>query len=302
MQENYSEKKNSSSLTKILAAAVIAETILIIYLLFSMNAQKEEADNLIAQIETGNSQKDSLNREMAMIVDSYNQLRTTNDTINAQLEEQKAKVVELMANLKRTKASNLDSIKKYKAEIETMRSIMRSFVVQIDSLNTKNQILTEENSRLTGQLSNARNENRQLTNVKDSLQGRVKEAEALKAQGMRLTALNDRDNETTRILKTQKFRITFTLNENEMTKKGSKDLLVRLVKPDGSILMNESSGFFNYQGKEIAYSAKKNINYDGKAQNAVVYVISREVLSGGVYQADVFADGKNIGSVSVKID
>ena len=87
-----------------------------------------------------------------------------------------------------------------------------------------------------------------------------------------------------------------------MTKKGSKDLLVRLVKPDGSILMNESSGFFNYQGKEIAYSSKKNINYDGKAQNAVVYIISREVLSAGNYQADVFCEGRNIGSVEINVN
>ena len=239
---------------------------------------------------------------MEIILDNYNQLQTTNDTINAQLAEQKAKVEELMTTLKRTKASNLDSLKKYRAEVETLRSIMRSFVVQIDSLNTKNQILTEENNRLSGQLSNARQQNKQLSNVKDSLQGRVKEAETLKAQGIKLVALNDRDNETSRILKTKKFRVTFTLSENEMTKKGEKDLMVRLVKPDGSILMNESSGFFNYQGKEIAYSSKKNVNYDGKAQNAVVYVISREVLSAGNYQADVFCEGRNIGSVTININ
>ena len=297
------EKENSNSpVNKLLLALVLVLAVAVIWLLIDRSAQKQQADDLIAKIEIGNLQKDSLNREMTMIMDSYNQLQTTNDTINAQLEEQKAKVAELMTTLKRTKASNLDSLKKYRAEVETLRSIMRSFVVQIDSLNTKNIMLTEENNRLTGQLSNARHENRQLSNVKDSLQGRVKEAEALKAQGMRLVALNDRDNETTRILKAKKFRVTFTLNENDMTKKGSKDLLVRLVKPDGSILMYESSGFFNYQGKEIAYSSKKNINYDGKAQNAVVYIISREVLSAGNYQADVFCEGRNIGSVEINVN
>jgi hypothetical protein len=299
MQENSNP---TSSVNKLLLALVIIEAVAIIWLLIDLRAQKQASDDLVAKIEIGNNQKDSLSREMAMIMDSYNQLQTTNDTINAQLEEQKAKVAELMTTLKRTKASNLDSLKKYRAEVETLRSIMRSFVVQIDSLNTKNIMLTEENNRLTGQLSNAKRQNEKLSNVKDSLQGRVKEAETLKAQGMKLVALNERDNETTRILKTKKFRVTFTLNENDMTPKGSKDLLVRLVKPDGSILMNESSGFFNFQGKEIAYSSKKNVNYDGKAQNAVVYIISREVLSAGNYQADVFADGRNIGSVTVNIN
>ncbi len=297
MQEN-----SKSTVNKVLLALVIAEAIAILVLFINKGKQEKEAEEMMQKIEIGNNQKDSLNREMEIILDNYNQLQTTNDTINAQLAEQKAKVEELMTTLKRTKASNLDSLKKYRAEVETLRSIMRSFVVQIDSLNTKNQILTEENNRLSGQLSNARQQNKQLSNVKDSLQGRVKEAETLKAQGIKLVALNDRDNETSRILKTKKFRVTFTLSENEMTKKGEKDLMVRLVKPDGSILMNESSGFFNYQGKEIAYSSKKNINYDGKAQNAVVYVISREVLSAGNYQADVFCEGRNIGSVTININ
>ena len=287
---------------KLLLAVAIVEAVVIIGLLINMNNTKKETERLINQIEVGTMEKDSLNHEMSLIVDNYNQLKTTNDTINAQLEEQKAKVVELMENLRRTKASNRDSLKKYKAEIETMRSIMRSFIVQIDSLNTKNIMLTEENNRLTGQLSNVKNENKKLSNAKDSLQGRVKEAEALKAVGLKLVALNDRDNETTRIIKTQKFRVTFTINENEMTKTGEKDVFVRIVKPNGEILKNENTGFFKYQGNEIAYSGKKTINYDGKAQATTLYAISREVLSAGIYQADIFCDGKNIGSVSVKLD
>ena len=297
------EKENSNSpVNKLLLALVLVLAVAVIWLLIDRSAQKQQADDLIAKIEIGNLQKDSLNREMTMIMDSYNQLQTTNDTINAQLEEQKAKVAELMTTLKRTKASNLDSLKKYRAEVETLRAIMRSFVVQIDSLNTKNIMLTEENTRLSGQLSSVKNENKKLSNAKDSLQGRVKEAEALKAVGMKLTALNDRDNETSRIIKAQKFRVTFTINENEMTKTGEKDVYLRLVKPNGEILKNENTGFFKYQGSDIAYSGKKTINYDGKAQPVTIYAISREVLSGGVYQADLFCDGRNIGSVSVKMN
>ena len=300
MQENNNNQ--GAGVNKLLLALAIVEAAVIVWLLVAMNSSKKEAEQLISQIEIGNMEKDSLSHEMSLLVDDYNQLKIDNDTINAQLEEQKAKVVELMENLRRTKASNRDSLKKYKAELETMRSIMRSFVVQIDSLNTKNIMLTEENTRLSGQLSSVKNENKKLSNAKDSLQGRVKEAEALKAVGMKLTALNDRDNETSHIIKAQKFRVTFTINENEMTKTGEKDVYLRLVKPNGEILKNENTGFFKYQGSDIAYSGKKTINYDGKAQPVTIYAISREVLSGGVYQADLFCDGRNIGSVSVKMN
>ncbi|MCR5454931.1 MAG: hypothetical protein K6F33_08105 [Bacteroidales bacterium] len=301
MQEN-NINTNGSGVNKLLMAIAIAEAVALIVLLIVMNNKQRESEQLISQIEIGNMEKDSLSHEMSLIVDNYNQLKTTNDTINAQLEEQKAKVVELMENLRRTKASNRDSLKRYKAELETMRSIMRSFIVQIDSLNTKNIMLTEENTRLSGQLSSAKNENRKLTDVKDSLQGRVKEAEALKAVGMKLNALNDRDNETSRIVKTQKFRVSFTINENEMTKTGAKDVYVRIIKPDGKVLVNENTGYFKYQGNEIAYSGKKSINYDGSAQAVIIYAISREVLPSGMYQADIFCDGRTIGSVNVKMN
>ncbi len=300
MQEN--NNTNGGGVNKLLLALTIVEAAVIIALLVVMNNNKKESERLISQIEIGNMEKDSLSHEMSLLVDDYNQLKIDNDTINAQLEEQKAKVVELMENLRRTKASNRDSLKRYKAELETMRSIMRSFVVQIDSLNTKNIMLTEENTRLSGQLSNAKSENRKLSNVKDSLQMRVKDAEALKAVSMKLSALNDRDNETSRISKTQKFRVTFTINENEMTKTGEKDVYLRIVKPDGEILKNENLGYFKYQGSEIAYSGKKTIHYDGKAQPVTIYAISREVLKGGIYQADIFCEGKNIGSITAKID
>jgi len=300
MQENTENK--ASGINKFLMIAAILEAVAIVVLLVMMGNNKKEAEMLISQVERGVQEKDSLNHEMSLIMDSYNSLQTTNDTINAQLEEQKAKVAELMENLKRTKAQNRDSLKKYHAEVETLRAIMRSFVVQIDSLNTKNIQLTEENTLLNEQLSTAKHKNRELSNDRDSLQGRVKQAETLKAVGMKLVALNERDNETTRIVKTNKFRVTFTINENEMTKTGNKDLMLRIVKPDGGILINENSALFKYEGKDISYSAKKTINYDGKAQAATIYAISREVLKGGVYQADVFCEGKNIGSVTAKID
>lgn len=295
-------ENKSSGINKFLMIAAILEAVAIVTLLVMMGNNKRESEMLISQIEKGTLEKDSLSREMTFIMDSYNQLQTTNDTINAQLEEQKARVTELMENLQKVKAQNRDSLKKYHAEVETLRAIMRSFVVQIDSLNTKNIELTEENTRLTDQLSDANRQNRKLSNVKDSLQGRVKEAEALKAVQMKMVALNERDNETSRIVKTHKFKVTFVINENSMTQTGSKDLYVRIVKPDGAILINENSGLFKYQGKEISYSARKAISYDGSAQNTTIYAISREVLSAGIYQADVFCEGKNIGSVTVKLD
>lgn len=287
--ENTQTKLNGFKIAAYIEAAVIIALIAVLVI----NSQK--ADILIDQIETGRSQKDSIAGELSKMMVDYDALKTDNDTINAQLVEQRAKVEQLMVQLRRTKASNAEQIEQYKNEVESLRKIMRSFVVQIDSLNQKNIHLLAENAEIKNDYNKAAAQNKELSYQKDSLQGRVKQAETLKATGLQFVALNDRDNPTNRVFKVKKFQITFTLNENDMAATGNKTLYLRLAKPDGAILVNESTGFFNFEGKELAYSAVKNVNFDGKAQSTTIYVISREVLNSGNYQADIFCDGRRIG-------
>ncbi len=302
MEQNTTQNTNKNSLAKVLAVVAILEAAAIIALLINKNQTQKETENLIQKIETGQIQKDSLNNELEKLAADYESLQTNNDTLNAQLNEQKQKVEKLIKQLRQTKAANTEEIEAYKREVETLRNIMRSYVVQIDSLNTKNELLIAENNKLKGNIARSNELNQQLTNQKDSLQGRVKEAEALKALNLKLNALNDRDNETSRVIKTKKFKLAFTISENQMTKQGAKNIYIRIIKPDGSVLMNETSAFFNYQGKEIAYSALKQTTYEGKAKTETVYAISREVLTAGTYQADIFIDGKNIGTATIKLD
>ena len=302
MEQNTTKNSGNSTIAKILAVVAIIEAVAIIALLVNKNQTKIETQNLIQKIETGQIQKDSLNNELEKLAADYNSLRTNNDTLNAQLDEQKQKVEKLIKQLRQTKAANTEEIEAYKREVETLRNIMRSYVVQIDSLNTKNELLVAENNKLKGNIARSNELNQQLTNQKDSLQGRVKEAEALKALNLKLSALNDRDNETSRVIKAKKFKLAFTISENQMTQQGNKNIYVRIIKPDGTVLTNENTAFFNYQGKEIAYSAVKQTTYEGKSKPETVYAISREVLTAGNYQADIFIDGKNIGTATLKLD
>ena len=61
------------------------------------------------------------------------------------LEKERTRIVKLLS----INASNVQLIKKYKSEITTMREIMKSYIVQIDSLNTRNKILVAENTEIT---------------------------------------------------------------------------------------------------------------------------------------------------------
>ncbi len=77
-------------------------------------------------------EKDSLQNELRLMVHGYDTLKTDNDTLMANLQREKKRIVQLLS----INASNVQLIKKYRAEIGTMREIMKGYIVQIDSLNT----------------------------------------------------------------------------------------------------------------------------------------------------------------------
>ena len=69
------------------------------------------------------------------------------DSLTDQLGAEQDKIRQL---LKRD-ASNATKIRMYQRELETLRKVMRSYIVQIDSLNTRNQELTAENIQVRGE-------------------------------------------------------------------------------------------------------------------------------------------------------
>ena len=99
----------------------------------------------------------------------YDSLETSNDTLNVQLSEERAKVEELIA---RVKSGNW-TIYKLKKETESLRKIMKGFVITIDSLNTVNQVLMGENQEIKGELGKERDRASQLKTDKDKLSKKV---------------------------------------------------------------------------------------------------------------------------------
>ena len=81
------------------------------------------------------------------------------------LKRKETRIVKLLS----INASNVQLIKKYKSEITTMREIMKSYIVQIDSLNTRNKILVAENTEIRQQITQVRNTNTELSKVKEEL-------------------------------------------------------------------------------------------------------------------------------------
>ncbi|MDR2498114.1 MAG: hypothetical protein LBD28_01595 [Tannerellaceae bacterium] len=232
--------------------------------------------------------------EISIQYENFN-FKVGNDSLMAMLETEKAKVQQLMDELRTVKTTNTKRIDELKKEIETLRKIMRNYVVQIDSLNLANEQLTKEKNQAVQRYQSVRNEAEKLSKELEKQTERVTLASRLDALGIAVLPLNARGKEAKQIKQMTQFAVSFRIAKNITAPVGEKMIYVRLKRPDDDVLVKSRANVFSFEGREINYSMKKAIEYDGEEQAVTLYWDVEEFLSPGVYRVDIFADGNLIG-------
>ncbi|MBE7442694.1 MAG: hypothetical protein KF732_02925 [Flavobacteriales bacterium] len=243
------------------------------------------------------TERDNVKAELEEMLAQYNALETTNGEIKAELEAEKAKIEELLKNIK-----NKDwTIHKLKKETETLRTIMKGFVVQIDSLNTVNKELRAEKEVVQGELKSERNKTESLTKEKENLTNKVTIASYLKTVGLKTYGVRVKgDNtgkENDKAKRIDKIRTEFTVLKNEITPPGDKWIYVRILTPDGKVLSEKTddSNKFDFNGVKGLYTSKKQINYQNQEIQVTIDWKKIEEFPIGEYNVEVYADGVDIG-------
>ena len=178
----------------------------------------------------------------------------------------------------------------------TAEAVLRSYVIQIDSLNRANEHLTAENTRIRGQYAEANRQIEGLNTEKASLSEKVAIAAQLDATGISMTALNKRGKSTDKLKKAKRFMVSFTIARNVTAQSGMKTVYIRVTTPTGALL--GGAGSFNYENRSLACSAKRSLEYTGKETPMSLYLDIDQSLEGGTFNVSIFADGNMIGSRS----
>lgn len=294
-------KKTGNSNSRLLLGLITVMVILTGWLLYDWTQLRSQNQTLKAEIEEVSSEKANVKTELADLLVEYEGMKTSNDTLNAQLAEERQKIESLLEEVKKVKSSNAYQIARYKKETKTLRKIMRSFVQQIDSLNTLNKKLTAKVEKTESKYRNVVKQREELASKSDSLSTQVELASTLKADAISTQTLNDRGNTTSRARKAAKIEVCFTLRDNAVAETGDKNIHIRISAPGGAILTNRHMGFFMVNGKEIAYSSSRKVTYNGKQTKACLYFDTETELTKGSYAVDLFEDGKVIGKTTFKL-
>jgi FtsZ-binding cell division protein ZapB len=200
-----------------------------------------------------------------------------------------------------TRKISLEKINRYQKEVTTLRDIMRNYVVQIDSLNRKNQFLMAENQEVKEQARQTESRNLQLSQEKDQLEKDLKKAATLEALGAGAVALNDRGKDTRFANRAAMIRVDFTLARNITARKGDRNIYIRVMRPDQLLLNKSESDIFRYENMKIPFSAVREITFEGMELPVAIFWDNQgqTPLIPGEYSIDIFADGNIIGSTKL---
>lgn len=297
------EKKETKEINRI---SLLIVAVLILVLIISGGGyyiyhQKKQMEGLV---QTFDLEKESLEdeyNELSMQYEGY-KFQVGNDSLLNLLSSEQTKVQRLLEELRTVKATNAKRISELKKELETLRKIMRNYVIQIDSLNAENQQLKEENKQVVQKYQQVTSQAASLKKEKEKLTERVTLASKLDATDISVTPVNSRGKLMKKIKKMQQFVVDFKLAKNITAPVGEKIIYVRIMKPDDDVLVKSRGDVFTFEGKEINFSMKKIIEYEGEDLPVTMYWNIEEFLSPGNYRVDIFADGNLIGKRSFTLN
>ena len=289
------EKKNRNgglkTATIILAALALA-------LAAGLAVTWTQKSGLVNELE---DEKAELTQQLLNLQNDFENLNSDYESINSQLDTSREQVAELIDKLSKTEATNRAKIRQYEKELGTLRSIMRGYIVQIDSLNTLNKQLTADVATARREAAESRQANEDLTRKVESLSGQVAAGSVVKARGLHLTAYNSSDRATDRSSRVTYFIANLTLVENEIAERGPIRVYVRVKDPNGVIILNNSSTDFTVGGETLTASASREVDYEGQDVELSIYVKDVGELGKGIYTAEAYTEKAFLGRAEVML-
>ena len=265
----------------------------IAYLMGNLEQQKQVNRDMqeLAELD-----KQEMENEYERFALQYSEMKTqiNNDSIVEQLTQEQMKTQKLLEELKKVKADDAREITRLKKELATVREVLRSYIIQVDSLNRLNESLKQENSRVNAVLQERNSQIAGLSNEKASLSEKVAIAAQLDATNISLSLLNKRDKPTKKLKDTKKMQVNFTITKNVKASNGHRNIYVSIQNPGGNTL--SGGGSFAYENRNLEYSMKKTIEYTGEEVSVATFWNVSQMLEGGQYRVSIFADGNMIGS------
>ena len=252
-----------------------------------------------------NSEKADLTTELVALQGEYENLNTTNQAINDSLSVEKEKVGQLIERLKKTEATNRTKMRQYEKELGTLRTIMKGYIHQIDSLNTLNVALRHEASEARKEAAESKKAYDELVTTTEVYAAKATAGAVVKARGVVLTAINSSNRETDRSSRTVKLKLKTCLSliENSIAERGNRTIYIKVFGPEGAQLPSDQQKAFRCGDEEMMASASREVDYQGEEIEICIYFakVDGAPFTKGVYRVEVYSTEAKLGTADLML-
>jgi hypothetical protein len=269
-------------------------------LLFWIFSLRSDMDLLLAEKE---AQRVELQAELDSLMYEHDMIKEEYGTLSDSLYV-KDSIIQANAQEIRKLLDTQWEYYKVKRKLELLQRVSQGYVRQMDSLYVVNKALTEENTVIRQDLQEARGEIEEISRSNEMLTEKVDKASILQVYNMSAMGIRDRgsgkEKETDKASRVDKIKVCFTIGENKVVEPGTKEIYVRIARPDKLILTKDRSDeyTFMYQGEKIQYSIRKLIDYQNLSMNLCLYwakSYAQKDIMKGAYHVEVFFQDEVIG-------
>lgn len=267
------------------------------------SAKPDDKDRELAELrQLAELDRKEMENQYAEFASQYAEMKKTvrDDSLMARLDAEQKRAERLLKELRETKSQSATEILRLKKELETVRSVLRDYVRQVDSLQRLNVTLVSERDAARSDAERTRQENSDLSAKNQNLTERVAIAAQLNATNISVTPLKKNGKPAKKTKDVKNFQVDFTITRNVTAQAGHRTVYVRLLKPNQTVLNN--AGTFSYENRVIEFSASKGIEYGGQELRQTLYVPVTEFIGPGTFRAYIFCDGQMIGSGTVMLE
>lgn len=276
---------------------IIILSVLLIIIVSVFISQHNENKKILAAL---NLEKKSIQTELTSLMTNYDSIHTNNEALQSELTGAQTKVQDLLSEVEQVKKVSYDQIAQYRLEVTTMRNIMKNYIIQVDSLNRRNELLMAENAVVKENFAQSESKNQVLVKEKENLQEKIKEAAQLEATELTAIGINARGKDAESARRAEQIKVSFVLSKNITAPRGNKVIYVRIQKPNQVLLQQSPNDLFQFEDLKIPFSASREVTYEGNALPVNIFWDNKGAeFMEGEYTVDVFADGNNIGTTSL---
>ena len=304
MENNQKEEKKSNNKLFIIMGVLLLGNIAFIGLWLH---ERGRANTEVIIKEQVTVDRDNVKSDLMELQEEYATLQTNDKAMQVELDAKRAEIAELIIQAEKHK-DDAYIISKLRKETLSLRKIMKHYIVEIDSLNTLNQVIRAEKNKVSADLNTEKGITSKLSKDKDALQSTVNLGSILKAtgpvaKGVKFKSGGKKEVEAERASRVEKIKVSFVLSENKIAKSGEKSVYVRIVSPDGKEITKstDSGNMFSFNGSKGYFAGKEEVDYKNEELAVDVFCESPTPFIPGKYLITIGCDNVIIGETSVTL-